>query len=98
MDASNDAYAVFNLNQQFTTFSGKIVANQNTGSDAILNIAIYIDDSLVYSKTEFTKRTGAVDFSLDVRGATKLEIRTSNTGGYSNGHFSIVNTQLEKQP
>jgi len=96
MDASNEAYAVFNLDEKFTNFSGTIVANQNTGSDASLNISIYVDDKLAYTKTELNKRTGAVDFSIDVRGVTKLEIRTSNTGIWSNGHFSIVNAQLSK--
>ncbi len=97
--AGSEGYAVFNLEGKFTTFSGTIVANQNTGSSAVMVVAIYLDDTLAYSKTGFDKRTGAVPFSLDVRGVTKLEIRTDGDGGWSSDRrLSIVDTKLEKQP
>lgn len=97
-NASYDAYAVYNLEGKYSAFSGTIVANQGTDSDAVMTVAIYLDDDLVYTKTEFTKRTGAVKFSIDVRGVTKLEIRTYPDRSWSNRTLSIVNAKLEKQP
>lgn len=97
--AGSEGYAVYNLEGKFTSFSGLIVANQNTGSSASMDIAIYTDDTLAHATTGFNKRTGAVAFNVDVRGVTKLEIRTDGEGGWSSDRrLSIVNTQLEKQP
>lgn len=93
---ASDAYGVFNLAGQYSTFSGTIVSNQNTDSDAVMEIAIYADDKLVYSKTGFTKRTGAIDFSVDVRGVTKLGIYTDANTTWRTSYTSIVNAQLEK--
>lgn len=97
--AGNDGYAVYNLEGKYANFSGTIVVNQDTGSRAVMDIGIYLDDTLAYSKTGFDKRTGAINFSLDVRGVTKLEIRTAGDGGPSwDIDFSIVNARLDKQP
>ena len=90
-------FAVFNLDTKYTNFSGLIIANQNTSSDRTMNLAIYVDDTLVYSLTDFTRRTGSESFSVDVRGATKLEIRAGDDWSYGNGNLSIVNAQLTKQ-
>lgn len=95
-NCASDGYAVFNLAGQYTTFSGTIVSSQNTDSDASMDIAVYVDDKLVYSKTGFTKRTGAVDFSVDVRGVTKLGIYTDANSSWKTSNASIVNTRLEK--
>ena len=93
-DGSGGAFAIYNLNSQFTSFSGLIVANQNTGSEASLTIEIRGDGSLLFIKRDFTRRTGAVEFDVDVSGVTQLEVRTSNQGRYPHGHISIVNALL----
>lgn len=93
--AGYDAYAVYNLNEKYTTFAGSIVADKDTDSGAVMDIMIYLDDKLVYSKTGYDKRTGEVPFSVDVRGATKLTIQTK--ADYSSRrYFSIVNAVLEQ--
>lgn len=94
--ANNDnCYAVFNLNNEFSTFTGTIVSGTGTSSYASATIAIYLDDALVYSKSGLTKRTGGISFNLDVRGATKLEVQVvSNWKGCD---LYLVNTKLEKQ-
>jgi len=93
-DGSGGAFAIYNLNSRFTSFTGLIVANQHTGSGASMTIEIRGDGSLLFIEREFTRRTGAVEFDVDVAGVTQLEIRTSNQGSYSNGHISIVNAAL----
>lgn len=95
-NAGYGGYSVYNLNGQYTTFSGTLVAGTNTSSDASMTLMIYVDDKLVYTKENFTKRSGSVDFSVDVSGATKLSINTSADYKWDNRLCYIVNTALEK--
>lgn len=95
-DARVKGYAVFNLEGKYSNFSGTIVAHQSTASDSEMELAIYVDDKMIYSKTGFNKRTGAIDFSVDVRGATKLEIKSGKSAGYWDSNLSIVNARLSR--
>lgn len=87
-------YAYFNLDRQYTTFSGSIVADPRTLSEAKLEIKIYADDTLIYQKDGFTKLSAQEDFQLDVSGIQKLEIRVS-LDWYS-GYIGVVNANLLK--
>lgn len=96
-DASKNAYVIMNLNGEYSVLSGSIVAGSDTGAGAEMDISIYADDQLAYTYTGFTKITGVVDFSIDVAGATKLEIRTSNPGEYYSGFLSLVEAVLYRE-
>lgn len=95
---SGDTYALFNLNQEYTTISGTIAASEETAAEDTFFIKISCDGKKAYEKHNITKVTDPVDFTVDVKNCKKLEIRfgcdKKNTFfGYRMG---IVNAVLEK--
>lgn len=94
----NEPHAMFNLNGQYKTFSGSIVASTETEPEWTYYINIYVDGVLKYSKTGFSKTSGKVDFEIDVSTGETLEIRMGledNTGDWCQ-EIGIVNAQLTK--
>ncbi len=66
--------AVHDLGGKYSTFTGSIVATRYTDKSCSYTVKIYVDDVLKFTKTGYTKPTGKVDFSVDVKGGTKLTI------------------------
>lgn len=99
---SGDAYAIYNLNQKYKTFSGSIVASTALESCAYIDYYFYLDDTLIYSQTKLEKITPKIDFNINVSGGTKLTIKTKTyfkpdiVGSGYLGLGSIVNAQLKK--
>lgn len=91
-------YSKHNLNGKYSRFSGSIVAMPNTSTVSTYTIRIYVDDVLKFSKSGFSKTTGKVNFSVDVKGGSVLTIKASSDGttGDSNMNVAIVNAQLTK--
>lgn len=85
MDASNWAYVVYDLNGQYTSFSGTLVASTGTGRGALMNIAIFVDGNLKWDFSGFTKQNKPEDIIIDLNGAKTFSIKTSNSGEYSCG-------------
>ena len=83
MEASRNSYAVYNLDGEYTHFSGKIVIAEDVYTDCVMDIAIYGDGRELYSKAGLTRQTEAQDFDLDVTGVGTLEIRSSGEDSIS---------------
>lgn len=75
IDASENGYVVYNLDGQYTRFSGKLVAN-----DLYVSVGIYGDGRELYSKESLTK---VYNFDIDVTGVGKLEILSDGTRKFS---------------
>ncbi len=90
----NNAYAVYNLNDNYTKFNCSIVAAKSTGSSRELSVAIYLDGKLAYTLKDFTKTTGRKDISLDVSNVTKMEIKTG-ADDYSYSQLAMVNATVK---
>lgn len=91
-------YSTHNLNGQYSNFTGSIVATPNTSTAGTYSISIYVDGILKYSKSKFSKTTGKVDFSVNVKGGTTLTIKAcmDSGNGDSNMDVAVVNAQLIK--
>ena len=83
MEASRNSYAVYNLDGEYTRFSGKIVIAEDVYTDCVMDIAIYGDGRELYSKAGLTRQTEAQDFDIDVTGVGRLEIRSSGEDSIS---------------
>lgn len=93
-----EAYSLFNLNGQYAKLTASIVAADNTYANGIYYVNIYVDNVLTYSKKGFTKTTGKIDFSINVKGAQQLCIRVGHEQTLTsyNEQIGIVNAQLSK--
>lgn len=89
-DASYNAYATYDLNGKYSSFTGKIVASDETGGGASMNVGIFADGKEVFSLTDFTRQKDGVEVSLDLKGVRTLDVKTSNTGEFSRGYLFFV--------
>lgn len=95
-DASENGYAVYDLNGAYGRFTGSIVASTKTNSGAKMNVGVFVDGVEKFSLMGFTRQQAAVPVDIDLTGARTLEIKTSNDGDYSYGWLFFVNTTVEK--
>lgn len=94
-DASNNAFAMYNLNKSHTKITGAIATSSTTGSGASMTVSIYCDDKLVLTKSGITKQSAAIDFDIDVSNVQTIKIVTSNQGEYSNGSVYLTDIVLK---
>lgn len=85
IDASKMGYVVYNLDGQYTRFSGKIVIGELVVIDGesyspFTDIGIYGDGRELYSKGNLTS---VQNFDIDVTGVGKLEILSNGIGMFS---------------
>ena len=99
-NADENGYSVFNLEEKYSTFSGTIVSGKATTSDISMKLTILVDGTSKYILEDYTKVTGPVDFSIDVKGGTKLEIYSGSSRHYwdDKANICIVNAQLDRVP
>lgn len=91
----SEDFALFNITENCSTFSGSIVSSQKTGSNEQMVAMIYVDDVLKYTSPTFGKSTGKIDFSVDVSGGKKLNIKVGLVSGYSSkAKCAFVNLKL----
>ena len=69
IDASEGVYVAYNLDGQYTRFSGKMVIDQQ-----YVSVGIYGDGRELYSWGPLTEQAEAWYFDIDVTGVGKLEI------------------------
>lgn len=98
---SKSSYSLYNINSEYSKFVGSFVADPSANIELHYFINIYVDDVLKCSKKNFTKTTGKLDFSVDVKGGKQLKIVVGveedvNQYIVSVGNVGIVNAKLEK--
>ena len=95
-DASQEAFALYNLNKGYTSFSGTVFVPNEASNGKNMSIAVYLDENLVYYKDGITEETAPISFKIDTAGATTMRIVTDNTGSYSCGWLYFTNTNFAK--
>lgn len=90
-------YLIYNLNGEYSTFTGSITACQSAGSTLQMVVTIYVDDELKYTSEQFGKTTGKIDFEINVKAGKKLKIKAEATTGYSSReNCAVVNAKVWK--
>lgn len=96
-DASDGAYAIFNLDAKYKSFSADIVAGANTNSGADITINLETDNATVETIRGINKLTNLQHIkAIDVEGVTTLEIIGSDQSSIWGGYFYLVNVELIK--
>lgn len=96
MDATNWAYIEYDLDGQFSAFSGTLIASDRTGRGASMNIAIFVDGELKWSFSEFTRQNKHEEIDINLDGAKTISIKTSNSGETPYGWIFFVNSKFSK--
>lgn len=96
-DASLDAYAIYNLNGEYTLFSCKVVTSPNTGRDAKMKITFIADGVIELGTIEDIVKLDEVQESgnIDITGYKTLTIKTSNYGAFNYGFCYLVDAVLK---
>ena len=99
MNAYDDGYAVFNLDNNYTDFTAEIVTGRETNGEAIMNIQCYLDDVLIAEFKDVNRMTEKIPIILDVTNAKVLKIISSaSQQGYMNDTLCyIVDDKLIKK-
>ena len=96
--SGKEPHATFNLNGNYSTLSGSIVAATSTDPEYTYYVNIYVDDVLKFSENGFSKTSGKVDFKINIKNASVLKITAGieqNVRNWSQ-EIGIVNAQLTK--
>lgn len=79
---TTEHYAEYRLYGNYTTLTGAIVPHSDSGqgADDYSYLQIYVDDKLVYTSANISRKTDSIEFSIDVTGADyiKINVVTSN--------------------
>ncbi len=89
IDASEEGYVMYDLNGEYSRFSGKVIISNEASSECDIDMAIYGDGQELYSKKDITRQMEAQSFDIDVTGIGKLEIRTANVNGWAEKLFFV---------
>lgn len=94
---STPTQAIFNLNGKYGTLSGSIVACENTASNSVMRVLIYVDNELCYTSPNIGKTSGKINFNIKVNYGQTLTIKPELVSGYwGDSSLAIVNAQLTK--
>lgn len=89
------AFSTHNLNREYSVFNGSmVVSNDNEGNDIVFQI--YVDDVLVETFENIGRETEKIDFSINVKNASRLKFVFSWIQYWQDRSVAIVNTQLTK--
>lgn len=78
--ATDNSYAAYNLNQDYSYFKAAIVATPETNPDLHIMVSIYVDDKLVKTFNNINKETRYLETGqIEVSGGKKLKIVTEVT-------------------
>ena len=92
--SADENYAIFNLNGEYTSFSGSFALSDSDESNSHYYATIFTDDNRRYESVEMTRTTGPVDFSVDVKGCKQLKIEVQ--GSYHGTGLRLFDAELEK--
>ncbi len=97
IDSSMTGFSEYKLGKKYTVFSGTLLTGEDTGSGVRGKVEIYVGNKLKYS-TEVAKGEEPQPFQVNVSGAKKMTIRTSQLGSFSNGFIFIAGGKLHSGP
>ncbi len=82
-----EGYVLFNLDKRFLSLSGSIATSSMTRNDRAMDVKFYLDDKLVYEKSNITRSSSAIEFNIDVTDGRVLKIVAT---GHNDSYGSYV--------
>lgn len=82
MTSESESYALYNLDQKYLSFSGKLIIDEESHSSCNMNVQIYLDDQLAFEQNGIGRTTEPVEVNLDVTDVKVMKIRVVGKAGY----------------
>ena len=82
MTSESESYALYNLDQKYLSFSGKLIIDEESHSSCNMNVQIYLDDQLAFEQNGIGRTTEPVEVNLDVTNVKVMKIRVVGKAGY----------------
>lgn len=95
LSSDTESYLVYDLGGKYTKFKGTVTLPSDADSESEFTVEIYADGKRLKRVKEYQMAEGAIDFNLDVSGASELEIRVALTKGEADKIY-VVNGILSK--
>lgn len=92
------AYSEYYTNGMYSTLSFKLAAHENMEQGAASQIKIYADDILVFTSSEFNRKTEAESYDVDINNAKFIKIECVKLEGdsWDNATLLFLDSTLEK--
>lgn len=90
LDASERGMAVYDLNGEYSRFTGTLSTWAEADSGCLFECAVWGDGKLLFSEYSYQKSDAPIPFSLNVEGIRTLSIQSRNRGT-SDGGFLFLN-------
>lgn len=92
-----NSYAIFNINNQYSKFTAKIVLANTVASNHKSTVNIYADNNLIYTVSDISKTTSAKSVNVNISNASTLKIEVISSSDWVHlERCCIVNAQLTK--
>ena len=80
---TGSAFAEYSVNGEYTHITGTLCPYKDITENGAIYFQIFADDQLVYTSPLIQRKTEAIDFSADIKGAKfiKIVIQIENSGG-----------------
>lgn len=80
---TGSAFAEYSVNGEYTHITGTLSPYKDITENGAIYFQIFADDQLVYTSPLIQRKTEAIDFSADIKGAEfiKIVIQIENSGG-----------------
>jgi len=98
LDASEDAWAIYDLNGRYSSLSGNFTTWTEAGSEASFELAVWGDGVPLLMCYDYKKSDAPVNFNIDLTGVDILTIQAYNRGDYGNGFLFLNETNLVVNP
>ena len=82
MSSDTESYALYNLDQKYLSFSGKLIIDEESTTNCNMNVQIYLDDQLAFEQNGIGRTTEPVEVNLDVTDVKVMKIRVVGKAGY----------------
>ena len=82
MSSDTESYALYNLDQKYMSFSGKLIIDEESTTNCNINVQIYLDDQLSFEQNGLGRTTEPVEVNLDVTNVKVMKIRVVGKAGY----------------
>lgn len=95
-DARRSAYAMFNLNKEYETFTGYFVPQIGANDSTNISVEIFADNKSVFSKKGIKKTSEEIPFTISVKNVKTLKVETSTAEDVWDQSVFLVHSMLSK--